>query len=68
MAASLAWGLGFATILTLFVIPALYSIVDDVRKRFGRLRVSGDDAPRMDLSFTDETCRLDELGRAPDVS
>jgi multidrug efflux pump len=68
MAASLAWGLGFATILTLFVIPALYSIVDDVRKRFGRLRVSGDEAPSLEVSFTDETCKLDELGRAGGAS
>ena len=28
--ASMAWGLGFASLLTLFVIPALYAIVGDL--------------------------------------
>jgi predicted RND superfamily exporter protein len=60
MAASLAWGLGFATILTLFVIPSLFSIVDDVRKRFGRLDVEGEGQPVQDVSFADTMCR--ELG------
>jgi len=38
MAVSMIWGLAFATVLTLFLIPALIGIVDDVnlRFRFGR--------------------------------
>ncbi len=34
MAASLAFGVLFATFITLFLLPMLYLIVDDVRKRF----------------------------------
>jgi len=33
MAASMCWGLGFSTILTLFVIPAIQRIVDDLAGR-----------------------------------
>ncbi len=36
MAISMVWGLGFATLLTLFVIPALYAIVGDVTSFFAR--------------------------------
>jgi HAE1 family hydrophobic/amphiphilic exporter-1 len=38
MAVSMIWGLAFATVLTLFLIPALIGIVDDanLRFRFGR--------------------------------
>jgi multidrug efflux pump subunit AcrB len=38
MAASLAFGILFATVITLFLIPALYLILDDVGKFFRRLR------------------------------
>jgi multidrug efflux pump subunit AcrB len=31
MAISMCWGLGFATLLTLFVIPSLFCIVEDLR-------------------------------------
>jgi Cu/Ag efflux pump CusA len=34
MAVSMIWGLAFATVLTLFLIPALVAIVDDVGMRF----------------------------------
>jgi len=34
MAVSMIWGLAFATVLTLFLIPALVGIVDDVGLRF----------------------------------
>jgi len=36
MAASLCWGLSFATCLTLFVIPAIQRIVDDIQGLFTR--------------------------------
>jgi len=36
MAASLCWGLSFATLLTLFVIPSIQRIVDDIRGLFQR--------------------------------
>jgi hypothetical protein len=36
MAISMVWGLGFASLLTLFVIPALYAIVGDVTTLFAR--------------------------------
>jgi predicted RND superfamily exporter protein len=61
MAASLAWGLAFATILTLFVIPSLFSIVDDVKRRFGRLEVEGEEQPGQDAVFADLMCeRIEE--------
>jgi HAE1 family hydrophobic/amphiphilic exporter-1 len=66
MAASLAWGLAFATVLTLFVIPALFSIVDDVRRRFGKLDVEGERHPSLEATFADEMCRLDGDGRSVD--
>jgi HAE1 family hydrophobic/amphiphilic exporter-1 len=56
MAASLAWGLAFATVLTLFVIPALFSIVDDVRARFGKLDVPGEKDPSKELGVADRVC------------
>ncbi|MCD4829197.1 MAG: efflux RND transporter permease subunit [Candidatus Cloacimonetes bacterium] len=37
MAVSMAFGLGFATLLTLFVIPVIYSLVDSF---FGKLRIT----------------------------
>jgi len=53
MAASLAWGLAFATILTLFIIPALFSIVDDFRKKRGKLDVEGEEQPSLTCTFTE---------------
>ena len=38
MAVSIAFGLAFATILTLFVIPVIYSLVDSLFGRFGVTR------------------------------
>ncbi len=35
LATTIVWGLSIATILTLFVIPALYAITDDIKARFG---------------------------------
>lgn len=58
MASSIAWGLAFATILTLFVIPALYSIVDDVRARFGKLDVPGGKYPELTPHVAEELGRL----------
>ncbi|MBW2261151.1 MAG: efflux RND transporter permease subunit [Deltaproteobacteria bacterium] len=43
MAISMAWGLGFASLLTLFVIPALYAIVGDVTSFFSRKMGRGTD-------------------------
>jgi len=60
MAAALAWGLAFATVLTLFIIPSLFSIVDDIRKRRGRLDVEGEDQPTLACTFTDGWARRDE--------
>jgi multidrug efflux pump subunit AcrB len=66
MAAALAWGLAFATILTLFVIPALFSIVDDFRARVGRLDVEGEKHPSLEATFAEQMCRLDGDGRSVD--
>ena len=65
MAASLAWGLAFATVLTLFVIPALFSIVDDIRARFGKLDVEGERQPTLACSFADGLVRPDSNSEAP---
>ena len=43
MANTIIWGLSFATILTLFFIPAFYAIVDDMAGYFFRSRVSHED-------------------------
>ena len=56
MAASLAWGLAFATVLTLFIIPALFSIVDDIRRRFGRLDIEGELQPDVARRITAGSC------------
>ncbi len=61
MAASLAWGLAFATLLTLFIIPALFSIVDDIRKRFGRLDIEGAKHPDLAARITAVECAADEV-------
>jgi hypothetical protein len=53
MAAALGWGLAFATVLTLFVIPSLFSIVDDIRAKYGKLGVGGEAQPTLACSFTD---------------
>jgi multidrug efflux pump subunit AcrB len=53
MAAALAWGLAFATILTLFVIPSLFSIVDDIRAKAGKLDVEGERQPDLMCSFSE---------------
>jgi multidrug efflux pump subunit AcrB len=66
MAASLAWGLAFATILTLFVIPSLFSIVDDIRARFGKLDVEGPRQPSQEVTFVDQMQKLDAEGRTVD--
>ena len=60
MAASLAWGLAFATVLTLFIIPALFSIVDDVRRRFGRLDIEGDRQPDTERRITAAECDIED--------
>ena len=35
MSVAIGWGLLFSTFITLFVIPALYSVTNDVRARLG---------------------------------
>ncbi|MFQ5903831.1 MAG: hypothetical protein ACE5JO_09080, partial [Candidatus Binatia bacterium] len=37
MAISVVWGLSFATILTLILIPCLYAMLDDLAALFRRL-------------------------------
>ena len=39
MAVSLAFGILFATIITLLLIPALYLVLDDIKRLFGRKAV-----------------------------
>jgi hypothetical protein len=40
-------------VLTLYIIPSLFSIVDDIRKKRGRLDVEGEDQPSMACTFTE---------------
>jgi HAE1 family hydrophobic/amphiphilic exporter-1 len=35
MAVSMIWGLAFATVLTLFLIPSLIAVIDDIKIKFG---------------------------------
>jgi HAE1 family hydrophobic/amphiphilic exporter-1 len=35
MAVSMIWGLAFATVLTLFLIPSLIAMIDDIRLKMG---------------------------------
>ncbi len=37
MAITIIWGIMFATVLTLFVIPVLYAIIDDIRALFFKI-------------------------------
>ena len=37
MAISIVWGLAFSSILTLLFIPCLYTIVDDIKKKFWKV-------------------------------
>ena len=41
LANTIVWGLAMATLLTLFIIPALYAIVDDLTPK--RLRIKKDE-------------------------
>jgi Cu/Ag efflux pump CusA len=38
VAVAIVWGLAFATLLTLFLIPSIYAILDDIARLFGRTR------------------------------
>ena len=44
MALSICWGIAFATLLTLIVIPCIYSIVDDLALKLTRHSSMIDDA------------------------
>ena len=46
MAVTIIWGIAFATILTLFLIPVIYKILDDIKWFFGFLfsKVKGSDS------------------------
>ena len=37
MAVTIIWGIGFATILTLFIIPVIYKILDDIKYFFSTI-------------------------------
>ncbi|HPM45630.1 MAG TPA: efflux RND transporter permease subunit, partial [bacterium] len=37
MAITIIWGISFATILTLFVIPVIYAVIDDIKKSVYKL-------------------------------
>ena len=47
-------------------LPALFSIVDDFRARFGKLDVDGDKHPSLEATFAEQMCRLDGNGRSVD--
>ena len=47
MATSLAFGVLFATVITLFIVPAGYVILEDVRGLFGRREKSEPSRPRL---------------------
>ena len=41
MAITIIWGISFATILTLFVIPVIYAVIDDARNLLYRIFSKG---------------------------
>ncbi|MFH2007633.1 MAG: efflux RND transporter permease subunit [bacterium] len=59
MATTIAWGLSFATILVLYIVPAAYGIIDDITAWTYRLFGKELDFQRADLESLDE---LDRLG------
>ncbi len=48
MAISLAFGVLFATFITLILVPSLYAILEDFKKALGRLLGRQEAAPRME--------------------
>jgi len=54
MATTIAWGLSFATILTLYVVPCAYAIFDDITTFVWRLFGKVPDLQRADLDVLDE--------------
>jgi hypothetical protein len=47
MVITIAWGLGFASLIVLFLVPSVLGIQEDIRKLVGRLR----GAPQKPLSY-----------------
>ena len=41
MAISLGYGIVFATLITLIIVPSVYLIIDDVRQLFGARKLPG---------------------------
>ncbi len=58
MATAIAWGLSFATILTLYVVPSAYAIIDDATALLWRMLGKERDLVRQDLDLLDELDRL----------
>ena len=56
MAVSLAFGVMFATVITLILVPSVYLIVEDLRHLVGRLR------------FTDESSTAQDVAPSPPLS
>ena len=59
MATTMAWGLSFATILILYIVPAAYALMDDLINLVYRLFRSKPEWVRPDLDALDELDRLD---------
>jgi large-conductance mechanosensitive channel len=55
MAVAIAFGLGFATLLTLFVLPVIYSLVDSL---FGKLKLT---KFKQQISYEDSMKRRSEM-------
>jgi len=58
MATTIAWGLSFATILILYIVPSAYAIIDDITSGLWRLFGKERDLARADLDVLDQIDHL----------
>lgn len=58
MATTIAWGLSFATILILYIVPSAYAIIDDISTGVWRLFGKERDLQRADLDVLDQIDHL----------
>jgi multidrug efflux pump subunit AcrB len=65
MAVAIVWGVAVATLLTLLLVPALYVIVDDLRRLALRQSLSDDDRDILDAPVDD---LIDSMGGDPAIS
>ena len=58
MAISLGWGVIFATVITLFLVPVNYLILDDLKRAIGAYWRWQVNAPRQDTEEVEDAAAL----------